>query len=474
MAIGNIAPVTGGHYEVKSNASNFVYHDGRWTLQDTSNIYEEMSLGAAGTRTGWGDGVAQNTEKLTVPSLGGRSYDVDYDSVNDEYGLIGYKGAGGASYLFTIPYNPVSNSYGTSVANKLDSGQFNNSAFDSEQMSLIVDQQGNQLIFALGSSNDSTSMSTKDGLLVAYNGFSNTNPDYTQIESGFNREADGNIRSLDGFTFMKGAVEWVGVVYCGATNFKIAYHQTESNPSDYSTGWVVETMGLPVGDSIDDHVCARSINGELYASVKGDTLSDHLYLIHGVIDTDTNNSTFTFNNYSTAGSRGIVVLDELNYYLIYEDRSTSPAKITYKKYLLDNTNITPTTSIATVLIDAEVGITSPASSSHNVTADMGFIPVSAFVTTTNELWHGRIEILSAPTSSITVSGSPNAIPEGTYRTILINESTGETIHDASIAYVSNSATVAGLAVAATTNVIGLVVDNEATHIDGAVITGVTS
>jgi len=78
------------------------------------------------------------------------------------------------------------------------------------------------------------------------------------------------------------------------------------------------------------------------------------------------------------------------------------------------------------------------------------------------------------TSSITISGSPNAIPDGTYRTLLINETTGATIHDASIAYVSNSATVTGLAVAATTNVIGLIVDNEATHIDGAVITGVTS
>lgn len=410
MAVGNIAPVTGGHYGVKSNASNFVYHDGRWVLQDTSTLYEQMPIGAVGSRTGWGDGTTQNAAVTTVTSLGGRSYDVGYDYVNEDYKVVSYKGAGGASYLHTVPYTVGTDTYGATVANKLDSGQFNNSAFDSKQMSFIVDQQGNTLIFALGDSSDGTSMSPKNGLLVAYSGFSNTNPSYAQIESGFNRN-DGTGRwSLDAFTFMKGSAEWVGVVYCGSSSFKIAYHPTETTLSNYSSGWVVETIGVPAGDSVDDHICARSINGELYASVKGDTLDDHLYLIHGVIDTVTNNSSFTFYNYTTAGSRGIVALTGSDCYLIYEDRTTSPTTISYKTYPLGGLSINPA-SAGTVVIDADISITNPASSAHNVSSDMGFIPVSG-ETTNNELWHGRIELAAIPvdmsasfsaTSSITAA-----------------------------------------------------------------------
>jgi hypothetical protein len=398
MAVGNISPVTGGHYGVKSNASNFAYHDGRWVLQDTNTLYEQMPLGVVGSRTGWGDGTTQNVSVSTVTSLAGRSYDVGYDYVNEDYKVVSYKGAGGASYLHTVPYTSGTDTYGATVANKLDTGQFNNSAFDSQQMSFIVDQQGNALIFALGDSSDGTSMSPKNGLLVAYSGFSNTNPNYTQIESGFNRNDGTSIRSLDAFTFMKGAVEWVGVVYCGASSFKIAYHPTETTLSNYSSGWIVENIGVPAGDSIDDHVCARSINGELYASVKGDTLGDYLYLIHGVIDTATNNSTLTFYNYTTSGSRGVVALTDNDYYLIYEDRTTSPATISYKTYTLGDTNITPA-SAGIVLIDAEIPITNPSSSAHNVSSAMGFIPVSG-ETTNNELWHGRIELTTAPTIPI--------------------------------------------------------------------------
>jgi hypothetical protein len=404
MAVGNIAPITGGHYGVKSNASNFVYHDGRWVLQDTNTLYEQMPLGAVGSRTGWGDGTTQNVTVLTVTNLAGRSYDVGYDYVNGDYKVVSYKGAGGASYLQTVPYTPGTDTYGTTVADKLDDGQFNNSAFDSQQISFIVDQQGNTLIFALGDSSDITSMSPKDGLLVAYDGLSNTNPDYVQIESGFNRNDGTSIRSLDAFTFMKGSVEWVGVVYCGASSFKIAYHTTETTLSNYSSGWIVEDIGLPAGDSIDDHVCARSINGELYASVKGDTLSDHLYLLHGVIDTATNNSSFTFYNYSTAGSRGVVALTDNDYYLIYEDRTTSPTTISYKTYPLGDLSINPA-SAGTVVIDADISITNPSSSAHNVSSDMGFIPVSG-ETTNNELWHGRIDLTAVPsTPRITAKGT---------------------------------------------------------------------
>ena len=462
MAIGNIAPVTGGHYAVKSNASNFVYHDGRWVFQDTDTLYEQMPLGVAGSRTGWGDGTTQNTAVATITSLAGRSYDVSYDYSGEDYKVLSYKGAGGASYLHTTPYTSGTDTYGTTIANKLDAGQFNNSAFDSEQMSFLVDQQGNALIFALGSSADATAMSPKDGLLVSYDGFANANPDYAQIEGGFNRSTT---HSLDAFTFMKGAAEWVGVVYCGATTFKIAYHTTETTLSNYSTGWVVENIGLPAGDSIDDHVCARSINGELYASVKGDTLGDYLYLIHGVIDTVTNSSTFTFNNYTQVGSRGVITLTESNYFLIYEDRSTTPSTISYKKYPLGDTNTDPFSS-GVVVIDAELSITGPTSSAYNVTSDMGFIPVSGFVSSTDELWHGRIEF---STLSITATGTP----DGTYKTIVTNPADDTIVFAGDLVYTSGASSTGALSIDIGTALTGYVIDNEATHVDGAVITGTT-
>ena len=466
MPIGNIAPVTGGHYGVKSNASNFVYHNGRWVLQDTANLYEEMPLGVVGSRTGWGDGTTQNTEVLAGVWAGGRSYDVAYDYINDDYQAIAYKGAGAASYLSTTGYSSGAGTYGTPTINKLDTGQFNNSAFDSAQMSMVVDQQGNTLIFALGDSSDGTSMSPKDGLLVSYDGFTNANPDYAQIESGFNRADGTTIRSLDSFTFMKGAVEWVGVVYCGASTFKIAYHTTETTLANYSTGWVVENIGLPAGDSIDDHVCARSINGELYASVKGDTLGDHMYLIHGVIDTATNSSTLTFSKYSTAGSRGIVAITDDSYYLIYEDRTTTPSTIAYKTYALDDFVI-DSASAATVIIDAELAISNPSSSANNITSAMGFIPVSALVGSTDELWHGRIELTS--TLNITATGTP----DGTYKTIITNPVDDSIVFAGNLLYTSGTASTGTVSVVVGTDLTGYVIDNEATHVDGAVITGTT-
>jgi len=81
--------------------------------------------------------------------------------------------------------------------------------------------------------------------------------------------------------------------------------------------------------------------------------------------------------------------------------------------------------------------------------------------------------LIATGSQITISGTPSAIPDGTFKTLLINETTRDVVFDSNVLYSANSAVVS-IPDIASEKITGHIVDNEATHIDGAVITGVTS
>ena len=70
--------------------------------------------------------------------------------------------------------------------------------------------------------------------------------------------------------------------------------------------------------------------------------------------------------------------------------------------------------------------------------------------------------------NISVSG----IPDGTYKTYLIDQS-DSIVYNATATYASGIVTLSGLAVPAGTALEGYVIDNESPHADGAVITGVT-
>ena len=72
------------------------------------------------------------------------------------------------------------------------------------------------------------------------------------------------------------------------------------------------------------------------------------------------------------------------------------------------------------------------------------------------------------TLNISVSG----IPDGTYKTYLIDQS-DNILYNANATYASGAVTLSGLAVAVGTALEGYVIDNESPHTNGAVISGVT-
>ena len=76
------------------------------------------------------------------------------------------------------------------------------------------------------------------------------------------------------------------------------------------------------------------------------------------------------------------------------------------------------------------------------------------------------------TISSTLNISVTGVPDGTYRTVLVDDSSN-VLSSASLTYASGAASVI-LQVAAGTNVEGYVIDNESPHVDGAVITGTTA
>jgi len=67
--------------------------------------------------------------------------------------------------------------------------------------------------------------------------------------------------------------------------------------------------------------------------------------------------------------------------------------------------------------------------------------------------------------------SITGIPDGTYQTVLFSGTTE--VFNSTLTYASGAATTPALSVEASTALTGYVIDNEATHVDGAVITGTT-
>lgn len=84
--------------------------------------------------------------------------------------------------------------------------------------------------------------------------------------------------------------------------------------------------------------------------------------------------------------------------------------------------------------------------------------------------------LATTSQSVAVSSTLNisvsGIPDGTYKTYLIDQS-DSIVYNANATYAGGSVTLSGLAVPAGTALEGYVIDNESPHANGAVITGVT-
>ena len=78
--------------------------------------------------------------------------------------------------------------------------------------------------------------------------------------------------------------------------------------------------------------------------------------------------------------------------------------------------------------------------------------------------------LVADTSDLTITLS--GIPDGTYRTVLVNDA-NDIIYSSNLAYSSSTATVSDILTPAGTNIEGYVIDNETPHVNGAVIVGTT-
>jgi hypothetical protein len=77
--------------------------------------------------------------------------------------------------------------------------------------------------------------------------------------------------------------------------------------------------------------------------------------------------------------------------------------------------------------------------------------------------------LNQSTLNITVTNTP----DGTYKTIITNPSDDSIVFAGNLAYSSGAATTGSLSLAVSTALTGFVIDNEATHVNGAVITGTT-
>ena len=116
-----------------------------------------------------------------------------------------------------------------------------------------------------------------------------------------------------------------------------------------------------------------------------------------------------------------------------------------------------------------------------ITGDFDGIPVSAtdgvhFVTTESLDSVGRVVFaeyanltgLIASTLNITATGTP----DGTYKTIITNPADDTIVFAGNLVYTSGVASTA-ISIVAGSQLTGYVIDNEATHINGAVITGTT-
>jgi hypothetical protein len=398
MTTGFIAPQLMS--AVKTSQQNSVYVNGKWFAVIGRDLYEESTLPAIGTMGGWGDGTTDNVAKQLSVGYAGKVNEVGYDYVANRLHVFSRSSASAGVRIHTTPYTSGTDTFGATSTLRLDSTgkNYNNTGIDNGKAALITDQQGNPLLFALGSTADVGNAG--NGLILGYDPYNDL---HTQIEGGFDSSAD---RNLDCFLFNDGTNDYVGCVYTGLNSFKLAYHLTESVLANYTTGWIIEDIGTPSADSIDDHVCARAVNGTLYAVVKGGS-ADSCYLISstGAIDTTTNNTAFAFTEFSDTATRPVIVLDESNedMYIFYTDTLPPSNSIAYKKQPLTGFAFTPS-ELGTVAIENGSDVINNATPpAHNVTADMGSFNVFAVNTTgTAATWYTRINI-PEPVAPINIS-----------------------------------------------------------------------
>jgi hypothetical protein len=81
--------------------------------------------------------------------------------------------------------------------------------------------------------------------------------------------------------------------------------------------------------------------------------------------------------------------------------------------------------------------------------------------------------LNALAGSSTLNITATGTPDGTYKTIITNPNDDSIVFAGNLAYSSGVATTGSLSLAVSTALTGFVIDSEATHVNGAVITGTT-
>lgn len=395
----------------KTTPQNSYYTNGKWHVVVNQNLYYEMPLPAVDAVGGFGDGTTEGTIKAPGVGTNNKTHEVGFDRVNNILKLISRSGA--VRYE-TTPYTPGTDTYGPTTATRIDlTGNFVGSGFATGVAALIVDQQGNSLFFAIAIAGQTVG----SGMVLSWN---LPNDDMVSIDPGaFVQTGDTN---QDPFVFNDGVNDYVGVAYADGTgDFVIAYHltETQANVSNYTTGWIVERFTLPI--SLDDHVCARSYNGTLYAILKDGGTG--VYVCEVDIDTATNNSTVvsTVQVYRF-GSRGIIVIDETaeEFYVFYQDTNTGGnGTINYKKQPLVGYSYDDLDNGTVLLSDAGENFVDSTPPSHNVTADMGTFNIFAGSTT----WYARFDIGGAPVAA----------------TLSNPTTTGETTNSATIGVTSDTA-----------------------------------
>jgi hypothetical protein len=153
---------------------------------------------------------------------------------------------------------------------------------------------------------------------------------------------------------------------------------------------------------------------------------------------------------------------------------------------LDGTPLTVTAfdrksaTVATITVSASIGSGSVAVFvSYGIGATATALVYPRSVNAVLPSSGGTFNIPSIPVDGllVTVSSTLNitatSTPDGTYKTIITNPSDDSIVFAGNLAYSSGAATTGSLSLAVSTALTGFVIDNEATHLNGAVITGTT-
>ena len=388
MATGYIAPQV--QTNAKTSQQNSIYTNGKWHALIDDDVFYEMTLPAVGAQGGWGDGTTEGTAKKTSVGFAAKVNEVGYDTGGDVFHAFS-RNTGLAGVRFhSTPYTPGTDTYGTTTTTRLDAAgrDYDNSGFDNGKCSFITDQNGNPLLFAIGAAADTGPPG--DGLLIGYDPVGDL---HAQILSGFDRSTSTNV---DAFLFNDGTNDHVGVLFSDGTNFKLAYHTTESTISNYTTGWVIETIGVPSGETVDDHCCARANGGSMFGVVKGDS-AEKIYLITttGGIDTATNSTTFVFTEVDDNATRPVIVINDTTseMYVFYNDLAGTDSIIAYKKEPLSGFSFTPSAGGVVAIENGTDVFTDPTPPAGNVTSSMGTFNIFARNTTgTDTTWYQRITL----------------------------------------------------------------------------------